>query len=73
VSNKRIQKFKELSNDELVSQIRDGEKALFETKFRLVTGQLANTSSIWLQRKDLARMKMLLGQKQKQERQTQNA
>ena len=62
MSNKRIKELRNLSKEELVVRIREAEAKLFESKLKLKTAQLENTSSIWSMRKDLARMKMLLSE-----------
>jgi len=59
VANKRFNELKNLTKDELATRIRAAEAEIFQARMKLRTGQLENTSSIWLQRKDLARMKLL--------------
>ncbi len=44
-------------------KIIEGRKALFEAKIKLATGQLENTSIIWKNRKEIARIKTFLTQK----------
>ena len=59
-----------LTEEELVTKLREAKKTLFQCKIEHATGQLENTSSVWRVRKEVARMKFLLGQKktaQKQE------
>ncbi len=60
--SKKTKELRNLTNDELVSKLRTLELDFFKAKMQLVTGQLANTSSIWSMRKDMARMKTLLTQ-----------
>ena len=60
MANKRIKEIRNLTKDELVTKIRESETSLFQGRMKKVTGQLENTSSLWLMRKDLARMKMVL-------------
>lgn len=62
MSTKRFNELKNLSKDELTTKIREAEASLFENKMKRVTGQLADSASLWRTRKDLARMKMLLEQ-----------
>jgi len=62
VATKRFKELKNLSNAELTTKIRESESQLFEVRMKKSTGQLEDTASIWRLRKDLARMKMLLGQ-----------
>ena len=59
MSAKRFKAIKNLSADELATKIREIEAEVFKARMQRATGQLKNTSSIWLMRKDLARMKML--------------
>jgi len=66
VSTKGYKEVKDLSKDELITKIRETELALFQTKMKHATGQLENTSSLWKQRKDLARMKGLLTVREKE-------
>ncbi|MGK5087104.1 50S ribosomal protein L29 [Bdellovibrionota bacterium FG-2] len=63
MSNKRIKELRSLSKDELNTKVREAEAHLFEIRMKKATGQLADTASIWRSRKDLARIKMLLGGK----------
>lgn len=59
MSNKRHKELKNLSKDELSTKLRESEAGLFQAKMKLVTGQLADTASVWRLRKDIARMKTL--------------
>ena len=61
MATKHFNEMKSLSKDELATKLRAAEAELFQTKMRRETGQLANTSSLWRMRKDIARMKMLYG------------
>ena len=61
MSTKRFNAIKSLTADELATKIRETESEVFKARMQRVTGQLKNTSSIWLMRKDLARMKMIVG------------
>ncbi len=63
MATKRFKELKELSADELKARLRTAEGDLFQTKIKHTTGQLSDTASIWRLRKDIARMKMLQGQK----------
>jgi large subunit ribosomal protein L29 len=63
MATKKFKEMKELTVDELKSRLRTSESELFQTKIKHATGQLADTASIWRLRKDIARMKMLQGQK----------
>lgn len=59
MATKRFKELKNLTQEELVIQIKDTEAQLFQAKMRHRTGQLADTGSIWRLRKDVARMKTL--------------
>jgi ribosomal protein L29 len=60
MATKAFNEMKNLSKDELPGKIRELESNLFQAKMKLVTGQLADTSSAWRMRKQLARAKTLL-------------
>ncbi len=65
MSNKRIKELKNLTQDELKSKIREAQSSMFQLKMKLKTAQLEDTASLWRQRKDVARMKMLVGKQEK--------
>ncbi|MEK7689974.1 MAG: 50S ribosomal protein L29 [Bdellovibrionota bacterium] len=52
--------FKAMPRSELETRVREVEALIFETKMKKVTGQLANTGTQWMQRKELARLKTAL-------------
>lgn len=51
-----------MSTQELMSKDRDLEKELFNLKFQLHTGRLENTSKISLLKKEIARVKTIIGE-----------
>lgn len=55
---------KEMSNEELLKRIEEEENNLVDLKFALATKQLTNTAKIKLLRKDIARMKTLLRERE---------
>jgi large subunit ribosomal protein L29 len=59
VSTKRFKELKNLSKEELFSKIREIEAGLFQGRMKRAAGQLENTASLWVLRKDLARAKTL--------------
>jgi len=59
VATKRFKELKNLSQDELAAKARELESSIFQARLKKTTGQLENTASLWLLRKDLARVKML--------------
>jgi len=63
MGKKKLESIKNLSVKELDQKITENQKALFESKIKLSTGQLENTASIWKIRKDIARLKTFLSQK----------
>jgi large subunit ribosomal protein L29 len=63
VGKKKLEELKNLSPKETAQKILDNQKALFENKIKLATGQLENTSLIWKSRKEIARLKTFATQK----------
>ena len=63
MGKKKLESFKNMSVKELDQKVTENQKALFESKIKLSTGQLENTATIWKIRKDIARLKTFLSQK----------
>ena len=63
MAKKKLESIKNLSVKELGQKLTENQKALFESKIKLSTGQLENTASIWKTRKEIARLKTFLSQK----------
>ncbi len=63
MAKKKLEALKSLSPKEMKQKILDNQKALFENKIKLATGQLENTSLIWKARKEIARLKTFATQK----------
>ena len=63
MAKKKLESLKSLTVKELDQKLADNQKALFESKIKLSTGQLENTASIWKIRKEIARLKTFLTQK----------
>jgi len=57
--NKRAEKFRNLSGDELSHQLRDLTDQLFQLKFRLKMGQTESLTKIRGLRKDIARIRTI--------------
>lgn len=57
MSNKQMKEVGKLSLDELTTKVREVEAKIFEARMRKATGSLENTASVWMLRKELARMK----------------
>ena len=62
MATKKTKELKSLSQDERATRLREAELALFQARMKKVTGQLANTASIWKMRKDIARLKTFQAQ-----------
>ncbi len=57
--SKQLKALKNLSAKELATKTRELEKNIFDARLKKATGQLADVSSIWKMRKELARAKTL--------------
>lgn len=55
--NKQMKEIGKLSLAEITTKVREVEAKIFEARMRQATGSLENTASVWLMRKELARMK----------------
>ena len=55
-----------LSDDELMQQIRDNESALVDMRFRQAVGTLEDPSAFRVIRRDIARMKTILNERRRQ-------
>jgi len=55
--------FRAKSDDELQDQIRDLKKEAFNLRFQKASGQLENTARQRLVRRDIARVKTVLGER----------
>ena len=51
------------TSDELVDQLRDLKKEQFNLRFQRASGQLENTARMRVVRRDIARIKTVLGQR----------
>lgn len=65
--SKSIKEIRGLSVEELKNKIRDLEEHQFQLRMQLRTGQLASTAMIGLARREMARAKTILIEKQKAE------
>ena len=54
---------KKLSKDEIIKNIDKSKKDLFNFRFQKVNGQIANPSKINLTKKNIARLKTMIGVK----------
>ena len=55
---------RDLSNDELQKKVADLKVELFNLRFRAATGQLENPSSIQDVKKDMARVKTIIRERE---------
>lgn len=60
----KAKELRDLSYEELVRKESDLQTELFNLRFRLATGQLDNPMTIQAVRKDMARVKTVIRQKQ---------
>jgi large subunit ribosomal protein L29 len=56
--------FRELNDMELANRLREAKEELFNLRFQLATGQLEDSSRIAALRKDVARCKTLLRERE---------
>lgn len=61
----KVSEIRELTLDELRLRERDSAEELFNLKFQLATGQLENKMRIRQMKKELARIKTIIREKQK--------
>ena len=59
-----VQELNGLTTDKLLDREKELKEQLFNLRFQLATGQLENTASLKLVRKDIARVKTVLRQQQ---------
>jgi len=62
----KIYEIKEMNNDELVKRIAEEEKNLVDLQFAHQLKQLTNTAKLHLVKKDIARMKTTLKEREMQ-------
>ena len=60
----KTQELKQLTNEELVKRIEENLEALATMKFQKATSQVENSSKFSLLRKDIARMKTIIRQRE---------
>ncbi|MBJ3774249.1 50S ribosomal protein L29 [Acuticoccus mangrovi] len=59
----RPEEIRAKTSDELVDELRDLKKEQFNLRFQRATGQLENTARVRTIRRDIARIKTILGQR----------
>lgn len=60
----KASKLHEMSNDELTEQLKDLKQELFNLRFQNATGQLGNVMVIQKTKKDIARVKTILRERE---------
>ena len=60
----KVKEIRQLSTEELTSKVAELKNELFNLRFQLATGQLDNSSSIRLVKKDIARVKTILRERE---------
>jgi large subunit ribosomal protein L29 len=64
MANKAADTVRELGDNELTTRLGEAKQELFNLRFRNVTGQLDNASSIGKARKEIARIETILRQRE---------
>jgi len=60
----RIEEIRNLSNEDIVKEIKELKKQLFNLRFKQATGQLETTAEIKKTRKTIARLSTVLNERQ---------
>jgi len=61
----KAEKVREMSRDELLAKGRELDEQLFKLRMQKAVGQLDNSSRLSEVRRDIARVKTILGEKQR--------
>lgn len=64
VKSVRAKQIRDLSNEELASQLKDSKQELFNLRFQLVTGQLDNPMRIREVKRTIARIKTIMRERE---------
>ena len=59
----KAKELRDLKSEELIVKLNDFKSELFSLRFQLATGQLENTARIKMVKKDIARVKTILGER----------
>ena len=59
----QAKELKSLTSEELMNKLNDFKSELFSLRFQLATGQLENTARIKMVKKDIARVKTILAER----------
>ena len=60
----KTKEIREMTNEELVRKVNEIKTELFNLRFQLATGQLTNSASIGLVKKDMARVKTIIRERE---------
>ena len=60
----KAKEIRELTKEELGEKERELSQAFFNLRFQKATGQLGNTAMLWKTKRDLARVKTVLREKE---------
>ncbi len=60
----KVEEIRALSSEELVKQLEAAHKELFDLRFRLTTKQLVNHRQVRKVKKDIARLKTLMRERE---------
>jgi large subunit ribosomal protein L29 len=63
---RELNELKAMSAEELDTSLKEKKNELFNLRFQLATGQLQNTSEICAVRRDIARVKTILRQREEE-------
>ncbi len=60
----KTKEIREMTNEELARKVNELKTELFNLRFQLATGQLTNSASIGLVKKDMARVKTIIRERE---------
>ena len=60
----KVEEIRELSSEELVKQLEEAHKELFDLRFRLATKQLVNHRQVRRTKKNIARLKTIMRERE---------
>ena len=60
----KAKELRDLKSEELIVKLNDFKSELFSLRFQLATGQLENTARIKMVKKDIARVKTIIREKE---------
>ena len=60
----KVEEIRDLSSEELVKQLEAAHRELFDLRFRLATKQLVNHRQVRLTKKNIARLKTIIRERE---------